>query len=191
MSDLLLHYNGTYSENAGVSKVLLSLGKQLKVEKTEVSYLYGYGSKNSYLKLLKGKFHLLHYTPITALLFARWFFGKRFDVVYSHCPESAFDVIVTRFLLGAKYKVVVHLYGLDVVVRSEWKKEVASGSIDYSFKTDLYLLTSVFKSWFAFKFADSFVAVSNVVAFEAKELYGVEAKIILNSVDCNDFEVKK
>ncbi|MCX6802009.1 MAG: glycosyltransferase family 4 protein [Candidatus Diapherotrites archaeon] len=188
---ILMHYNGTYSENAGVSRVVRGLGKAMLKKGAEVEFLYGYGAPkgmHSYLNALKGPLHFLHHTPFTALLFANFMRGKNFDIVHSHTPEAAFDAVVARFLLRKKYKVVVHLHGLDKAVREEWKKEIKAGRARYGIGTDLYLRASIFKAWFSMKMADSFAAVSHAVQKEAGQFYGVKPEVVLNAVDCGEFK---
>ncbi|MEM0360265.1 MAG: glycosyltransferase family 4 protein [Candidatus Diapherotrites archaeon] len=188
---ILMHYNGVYSETAGVSRVVLGLGKALQKKGVGIEFLYGYSAPkgmHSYLNALKGFFHFLHHTPITLFFFAGFVKGKNFDVVHSHTPEAAFDAVMARFFLRKKYKVVVHLHGLDKAVREEWKKEIKSGRIKYCLKTGLYLSASIFKAWFAMKMADSFIAVSHAVQKEAEKFYGVQAKVVPNAVDCSEFK---
>jgi len=184
---VLLHYNGAYNENAGVSSVALNLGKALGKERVNAEFLFGYGKGrgiNSYLGALSGALHFLYHTPITALFFAAFMHGKEFDVVHCHTPEAGFDAVIARALLRKKYKVVVTLHGLDKAVRREWKKEVSLGKAEYRLSTDLYLAASAFKAWFSFKFADAFACVSGAVKRQAMELYGKNAEIIQNAVEC-------
>ncbi|MFH1235306.1 MAG: hypothetical protein V1493_06855, partial [Candidatus Diapherotrites archaeon] len=62
---ILMHYNGAYSENAGVSRVALGLGKALQRKGAEVEFLYGYGQGKgigAYLNSIKGPLHFLHHS---------------------------------------------------------------------------------------------------------------------------------
>ncbi len=188
---VLMHFNGAYSNNAGVSRVVLGLGEALEEKGIGMDYLYGYNvpnGKHSYLNALNGKLHFLHHSPLTALMFARWIKGKEFDVVHSHTPEAAFDAVIARALLRKKYKLTVHLHGLDKALRTEWLKEVENGMATFSLRQELYLRVSIFKAWFAFRYAGSFIAVSHSVARQAKTLYGVDAEVAPNSVDCGKFK---
>jgi len=187
--NVLVHFNGVFAKNAGVSRCVLDSNKVFLKKGIKTTLLYGYGSETqSYLGALSGKFHFMHHSPLTALFFARAIKGKEFDTVHSHTPEAAFDAVIARFLFGKKYKIVVHLHGLDKALRREWLREVENGLTRYSLRQDLYLHASIFKSWFAFKYADSFTAVSRSVAKQAKALYNVEAEVIPNSVDCRDLK---
>jgi len=186
-----MHYNGAYSTNAGVSRVALGLGKALEKKGIGIDYLYGYSAPkgmHSYLSGLNGRLHFLHHSPLTALLFAKWIKGKEFDVVHSHTPEAAFDAVIARALLRKKYKIVVHLHGLDKGMRKEWLKEVKNGFVDYSIKQDLYLRASIFKSFFGMKFSDSFTSVSSFVAGQAKRFYGCNSTVVPSTVDCSEFK---
>jgi len=186
---ILVHYNGTYSETAGVSRVVLGLGKALE-KHVEIDYVFGYDAPKgmySYLNSLKGPFHFLRHTPITAILFAIFIRNKDYDIIHSHTPEGAFDAVLARFLLRKKYKVLVHLHGLDKAVRQEWKKELALKRANHGF-ADLYLLASVFKAYFAMKMADAFVSVSRTVAQEAQKFYNVQPKILPNTVNCAELK---
>lgn len=188
---VLMHYNGAFSKTAGVSRVVLGLGKALEKKGIEIDYLFGYNAPkgmHAYLQSLKGALHFLHHTPITALLFANYIKNKDYDIVHSHTPEAAFDAVVAHALLRKKYRVIVHLHGLDKAVREEWKEEVKRGKALYSWKTDFYLRTSIFKSWFSMKLADFFIAVSKTVKNEAKRFYGVNASVVSNAVDCSEFK---
>ena len=186
-----MHYNGAFSRNAGVSRVVLGLGKALKEKGVEIDYLYGYNAPrgmNSYLNCLNGRLHFLHHTPITALLFANFIRGKEFDVVHSHTPEAAFDAVIARALLRKKFRVLVHLHGLDRAVREEWKKEIKLGGTSYSLSTDLYLRASIFKGWFGVKLGNAFACVSRAVQREAERFYGIKPVVVPNAVDCSEFK---
>jgi len=186
-----MHYNGVFSRNAGVSRVVLGLGKALEEKGVEIDYLYGYNAPkgmHDYLQPLKGHLHFLHHTPITALLFANFIKDKEFDIVHSHTPEAAFDAVVARALLRKKFRVLVHLHGLDKAVREEWKKEIKLGGTSYSLSTDLYLRASIFKGWFGARFGNAFACVSRAVKREAEKFYGIKPVVVPNAVDCSEFK---
>ncbi len=188
---VLMHYNGAYSKSAGVSRVVLSLGKALEEKGVQVDYAFGYDAPQAmfnYLQPLKGTLHFLHHTPLTALFFANFIKDKDYDIVHSHTPEAAFDAVIARLLLRKKYKIVVHLHGLDKAIYEEWKKELKLKRTSFSLTTFLYLKASIFKNWFAIKLADTFTCVSKTVKKEAKKFYGIDAVVVPNAVDCKEFK---
>lgn len=186
-----MHYNGAYSKSAGVSRVVLSLGKALEEKGVQVDYAFGYDAPQAmfnYLQPLKGTLHFLHHTPLTALFFANFIKDKDYDIVHSHTPEAAFDAVIARLLLRKKYKIVVHLHGLDKAIYEEWKKELKLKRTSFNLTTFLYLKASIFKNWFAIKLADTFTCVSKTVKKEAKKFYGIDAVVVPNAVDCKEFK---
>lgn len=186
-----MHYNGAYSKSAGVSRVVLGLGNALKKKGLQIDFAFGYDAPqgmHSYLQALKGKLHFLHHTPITALLFANFIKDKEYDIVYSHTPEAAFDAVIARLLLRKKFKIVVHLHGLDKAIYEEWKKELKLKRTSFNLITFLYLKASIFKNWFGIKLADSFTCISQAVKKEAKKFYNIDAAIVPNAVDCSEFK---
>jgi len=186
---VLVHYNGAFSHSAGVSRATLGLGEALKKKGVSVQYLFGYSkSKKAYLNCLNGFFHFLHHTPLTALLFALSVRGKDFDFVISNTPEAAFDSTIACILLRKKYKVVVSLHGLDKGLRKEWQNELRNGFVEYSFRQDLYLLASLFKSRLGIRLADSHSSVSHFVAEQAEQFYGVPKLVVPNGVDCKELK---
>ena len=188
---ILIHYNGAYSKNAGVSRVVLGLGEAIAKKGLQVDYAFGYNAPkkmHSYLQALNGILHFLHHTPLTALLFAIFIRNKEYDIVYSHTPEAAFDAVLARLLLRKKFKVVVHLHGLDKAIYEEWKKELRLNGANFNLITFFYLKASIFKGWFGIKLADSFTCISRAVKREAKRFYDVDATIVPNAVDCNEFK---
>jgi len=189
--NVLMHYNGMYSEDSGVSSVALNQGRALRKKGVKLDFLFGYSKErkmSSYLDALSGALHFLYHTPLTALYFAGFIRGKKVDIVHSHTPEAAFDACIARFLLGRNYKIVVTLHGLDRAMRKEWKHEIKNGLARYSLKQELYLLFSMFKSWFAFELADEFISVSSKVAEQARLFYGIESIVIQNSVNCSSLK---